>query len=131
MGAPGKRDTSGGDDEPRSTSTCTSSLPFQSPWSHRGRVSAGRGNTVGNGVPAGGEEWGERNPWEGLQNGHCGCCSVAKSCLTFKRDSCWNFSGGLVVKSPLPMQGVWVRSLVGELRPHMPQDVAQKRGELC
>lgn len=94
MGAPGKRDTSGGDDEPRSTSTCTYSLPFQSPRSHRGRVRAGRGNTLGDGVPAGGEKWGERNPWEGLQNGHFGCCSVAKSCLTFKRESCWNLSGG-------------------------------------
>ena len=37
-------------------------------------------------------------------------------CLIFR-----NFPGGPVVKKPLPMQGTWVRSLVEELRPHMPQ----------
>ena len=49
-------------------------------------------------MPAGGAGWDEENPWEGLQSGQFGCCSVAKSSLTFKREFCWNFSGGLVVK---------------------------------
>ena len=31
-----------------------------------------------------------------------------------------DFPGGPVVKNPLPMQGTRVRSLVGELRSHMP-----------
>ena len=30
-----------------------------------------------------------------------------------------NFPGGPVVKTLLPLQGVWVRSLVGELRSRM------------
>ena len=33
----------------------------------------------------------------------------------------WDFSGGLVVKTSLPMHGVWIRSLVRELRSHIPQ----------
>ena len=40
----------------------------------------------------------------------------------------WKFPGGLVVKTlVLPPQGVWVRSLVGELRSHMPHGMAKKK----
>ena len=35
---------------------------------------------------------------------------------------------GSVVKTPLlPLQGLWVRSLVGELRSHMPCRVGKKK----
>ena len=38
-----------------------------------------------------------------------------------------DFPGGSVVKdSVLPLQGAWIRSLVGELRSHMLQGVAEK-----
>ena len=38
----------------------------------------------------------------------------------------WDCLDGQVVKTALPMQGVQVRSLVGELRSHMPRSVAKK-----
>ena len=37
-----------------------------------------------------------------------------------------DFPGVPVVKTELPLQGARVRSLVGELRSHMPQGVAKK-----
>ena len=63
-------------------------------------------------MPADGAGWDEENPWEGLQSGQFGCCSVAKSSLTFKREFCWNFSGGLVVKV-LCLQCRGVGSILG------------------
>ena len=33
---------------------------------------------------------------------------------------CWGFPGGPVVKTSPSKTGVWVRSLAGELRSHMP-----------
>ena len=41
----------------------------------------------------------------------------------------WDFPGGLVVKTlhfQLPLQGAWVRTLVGELRYHMSQGTDKK-----
>ena len=41
----------------------------------------------------------------------------------------WDFLGGPVVKTlhfQLPLQGAWVRTLVGELRYHMSQGTAKK-----
>ena len=38
----------------------------------------------------------------------------------------WDFPGGPVVDCMLPMQGAWVRSLVGELRSHMPCGMATR-----
>ena len=39
---------------------------------------------------------------------------------TLIKMSVTNFPGGLVVKTTIPLQRVWVQSLVGELRYHMP-----------
>ena len=39
----------------------------------------------------------------------------------------WESPGGPVVKTVLPLQGVWVRSLVGELRSHIPCSVAKNK----
>ena len=40
-----------------------------------------------------------------------------------------DFSAGPVVKTLLPVQGAWVRSLVEELRSHMLCGVAKKKKE--
>ena len=39
----------------------------------------------------------------------------------------WDFFGGPMVKTMLPLQRMQVRSLVGELTSHMPQGVAKKK----
>ena len=38
----------------------------------------------------------------------------------------WDFSDGPVVKSSLPKQGVWVRSLIRSLRSRMLLDVTKR-----
>ena len=38
----------------------------------------------------------------------------------------WDFPGGPVFKTVLPLKGMQVRSLVGELRSHRPLGVAKK-----
>ena len=35
--------------------------------------------------------------------------------------------GGPVVKTALPVQGVWVQSLAGELKSHIPHSAAKKK----
>ena len=37
-----------------------------------------------------------------------------------------DFPGSQVVKTVLPVQGIWVQSLVRELRSHMPRSKAKK-----
>ena len=32
-----------------------------------------------------------------------------------------------MVKTALPLQGAWVQTLVGELKPHVPHSVAKKK----
>ena len=39
--------------------------------------------------------------------------------------------GGPVVRTPLSLPKAWVLSLVGELRSHMPQDIAKKKKKKC
>ena len=40
--------------------------------------------------------------------------------------SSWEFPGMSVARTLLPLQGAWVQSLFGELRSHMPHDMAKK-----
>ena len=39
----------------------------------------------------------------------------------------WDFPGSPVVKTAIPLQGIRVWSLVGELRSHMPRGLAKKQ----
>ena len=38
--------------------------------------------------------------------------------------------GGPVVRTPLSLPRAWILSLVGELRSHMPQDIAKKKKKM-
>ena len=46
--------------------------------------------------------------------------------MTFRTKGFWDFSSGRWLRLPLPMQGVGIRSLVGELKTYMPVDQKPK-----
>ena len=46
--------------------------------------------------------------------------------ITILKKSTEDFPGCLMVKTPLPMQGMWVQLLVGQLRSHMLHGPAKK-----
>ena len=45
----------------------------------------------------------------------CVCFTVNICKLWFEKIKAWNFPGGPVAKTVLPVRGTWVHSLVGEL----------------
>ena len=47
--------------------------------------------------------------------------------VKYTYENVWDFAGGPVVKTPLPLQGAWVQSLVGELKSLLLCGVAKKK----
>ena len=47
--------------------------------------------------------------------------------VKYTYENVWDFAGGPVVRTPLPLQGAWVQSLVGELKSLMLCGVAKKK----
>ena len=47
--------------------------------------------------------------------------------VKYTHESAWDFAGGPVVRTLLPLQGAWAQSLVGELKSLMLCGVAKKK----